>query len=123
MQTEISSVAPMSEKERLEREVFNQRIGEIRTAIKESVERVVDAKKQRRTVRYDGKRTWSPNVATSIASDCSKKLRCLYIVYGELRGKPVNETRPKTKPSELYLSEYRSKFIKGEATISQGSPE
>ena len=71
-------------------------------------------KEQRKTVRFIGTRTMSPNDAAAQARDNKVELKHMYLAYGVLRGREINQiVSEKTEYSERKLNELLTKY--GEA--------
>ena len=85
---------------------------QLKNDIAELVEQQKQLKPQRKTVNFSGERTTDPLVATATVAQNKFKLRHLYIVYGLLRGKSLNEIEPTrtTPPSDWHIERFRLKY-------------
>lgn len=83
-----------------------------KSAIKMLVESQRKHKPQRKTVHFSGTRTVEPWEAAHIVSTNREELRHLYIVYGELRGKSLDQIEPnrKTEPSTWWIERVKRKL-------------
>lgn len=113
MKTETTIQVTAFEQE--ERKIFQQRYLTMRADIAKLVADVRTWKPQRCTVRFKGERTVQPGLAASLVATTGQKLRCLYIVFGELRGKTAEVHRQKPHrvgPNPAYLEAFRNKYLK-----------
>lgn len=92
---------------------------QLKNDIAELVEQQKQLKPQRKTVNFVGERWVSPSGiqitatdATSMVASNKFKLRHLYIVYGLLRGKSLDEIEPNrtTPPSDWHIERFRLKY-------------
>lgn len=87
-------------------------IQKLKADIKELAQGQINLKNQRKTVNLVGERTlpsWKANLGHGVNRH---KLRHMYIIYGELRGKTLDEVEPnrRTEPSDWYLEKLREDY-------------
>lgn len=72
----------------------------------------IETKPQRKTVNFTGQRTVDPEKAAYTVKNNKNTLRHLYVVYGLLRGKTVEQVEGKSKTplSEYLIKTFTEKY-------------
>lgn len=72
----------------------------------------IELRNQRKTVRRKGEKKMTPYEAFCKHQSNRRQLRHMYIIYGELRGKTLDqiEQSRKTEPSEYLLDKLRKQY-------------
>jgi len=87
-------------------------MNELKLEIAKLVAEQIALKPQRKTVYFTGTRTVEPDVATYKVGDNKDTLRHLYIVYGMLRNKTLDQVEPKrkTEPNKKLIEKLMERF-------------
>lgn len=77
-------------------------------------------KPQRKTVYFTGTRTTDPGMAQAKVADNKNRLRHLYILYGTLQGKTLDEIEPNrtTQPSDWFIERLKFLYAKAEEEVA-----
>lgn len=88
------------------------KLDQLKSDIAELVEQQRLLKPQRKTVNLQVNRTVDSGYAISTVAQNKFRLRHLYIVYGLLRGKTLDQIEPSrtTQPSDWWIEKFKYKY-------------